>query len=94
MKNLFGEPYEYTPLKPINKEKRNWENRFQRWSNKNLNDGLTSYGKCGYSHICDYCADNGYGRPCVRALNAYCKDKKKQIDYTDTFYRKYWDCDF
>ena len=94
MKNLFGEPYEAPPQKSINKEKRNWKNRFQSWSNK-MHDTTHDYrGKCGCSDICDYCDDCGKGRPCVRALNAYCRDKKKQIDYTDTDYKKYWDCDF
>lgn len=94
MNNLFGEPYENPPSKPINKEKRNWENRFQRWIDKEWQDETTPEGMCGFGAICDYCKDNDYGKPCVRALNAYCKENKKRIDYTDNDYKKYWYCDF
>ena len=66
--NLFGgceEPP--TPKPKTDKQKRNWENRFQRWSNKMADDGTTPEGKCGYGLMCDYCSDNNIGRPCVRA---------------------------
>jgi len=82
-----------TPKK-TNKEKRNWENRFQRWSNKNLNDGLTSYGKCGYGSMCDCCEDMGYGRPCVRALNEMLRAKGKSIDYENCSFEDVWNGDF
>lgn len=70
--------------------KRQWENGFQRWSDENSQDGLTPLGKCGYSTICDFCKDNAYGRPCVRALNAMCKDRKISIDYAKRNYEEIW----
>lgn len=87
--NIFGE--EVTP-RPVftNKEKRNWENRFQRWSNKQLHDGATPLGKCGYSVICEYCENNGYGRPCVRALNECLRANNKHIDYDTTAPEDAW----
>lgn len=74
------------------KLKRNWENAFQKWSNDSfINDGTTSYGACGFGSMCDWCKDNDYGRPCVRALNAMCRDKHIHIDYTDRDFEKIWD---
>ena len=68
-----------------------WENGFQRWSDKMSNNGLTEYGKCGYSNICDYCKDNSKGRPCVRALNEMCRDRNIKLDYTKKDYTEIWD---
>lgn len=51
--------------------RRRWENGFQRWSNEKAYDGSTAEGACGFGVICDYCEDNTYGRPCVRAWNGY-----------------------
>ena len=34
--------------KPTNKEKRNWENAFQRWSDKVSQDGTNPMGICGF----------------------------------------------
>lgn len=31
-------------------------------------------GACGYGSMCDWCSDNSYGRPCVRALNEYLRN--------------------
>lgn len=74
------------------KIKRNWENAFQRWSNdKQQNDDTTHYGKCGCASMCDYCIDNGYGRPCVRALNAMCREKHIVIDYCNRNFEEIWD---
>lgn len=61
--------------------KRSWENAFQRWSDSQWQDSTTSKGKCGYGAICDWCTDNSYGRPCVRALNAMCREKGLSINY-------------
>ena len=72
------------------KEKRNWENGFQRWSNKQLSDGQNSYGACGYGVMCDYCEDMTYGRPCIRALNAMIRDKRIKIDYSKQNYEEVW----
>lgn len=74
------------------KQKRNWENAFQNWSNRMaLDDNYTgSLGVCGWGAICDYCEDNSYGRPCVRALNAWCRAKGKRIDYTERDFEKVW----
>lgn len=85
MTNLFGEPYTEPTKKrkPQDKERMAWENAFQRWSDKLSQDGNTHLGKCGYGEMCDYCTDNSKGRPCVRALNAMCREKRIEIDYTD-----------
>ncbi len=75
-----------------NKVKRNWENAFQKWSDdKHINDGTSHYGKCGYGSMCDYCADNSYGRPCVRALNFMCREKGIIIDYNNKNFEEIWD---
>ena len=71
--------------------KRRWENGFQKWSNEQAQDGTTPLGKCGYSDICDYCKDNCYGRPCVRALNSMCRERKITIDYTKENYQEIWE---
>lgn len=75
-------------------KRRNWENGFQRWSNDQAQDGSTPNGKCGHSYICDYCTDNHYGRPCVRALNAMCRDCRTTIDYEKQSYADDWEGDF
>lgn len=72
------------------KKKRNWENAFQRWSNKEFEDGSSPEGCCGYGAICDWCEDNSYGRPCIRAFNAMCREKKIVPDYTDYDFQKWW----
>jgi len=73
------------------KRKRKWENAFQRWSNEQfIGDGINDYGCCGYGSMCDWCTDNSYGRPCVRALNAMRREKRIQIDYTDYDFEKVW----
>ena len=78
--------------KHTDKQKRNWENAFQKWSNDQcINNDFTSYGVCGYGSMCDWCKANDYGRPCVRALNAMCREKNIKIDYTDRNFEKVWD---
>ena len=92
MENLFGEPYQELPKKqkPQDKERRKWENAFQRWSDKASQDGTSPIGCCGYGTICDYCKDNHMGRPCVRALNEKARAKNIRIDYTDRDFEKYF----
>ena len=75
------------------KQKRNWENAFQRWSDKVSQDGTSPLGCCGYSVICDYCKDNDKGRPCVRALNEWLRAKRKRIDYTKREFEEVWSGD-
>lgn len=70
--------------------KRKWENAFQKWSNEQLHDEMTSFGKCGYGNMCDWCEDNSLGRPCVRALNSMCREKNITIDYTDYDFERIW----
>ena len=72
--------------------KRSWENAFQKWSDSHgiESDNTEDYGCCGYGAMCDWCTDNSYGRPCVRALNAMCREKRIQIDYTDYDFKKVW----
>ena len=87
---IFGETETPRP-KPTNKAKRNWENGFQRWSDKQAEDGTTHFGICGYGAMCDYCEDNSYGRPCVRALNEMRRIKRLTIDYNNKNYEEVWD---
>lgn len=72
--------------------KRRWENAFQKWSDKNGMDlnNTTSYGCCGYGSMCDWCDDNSYGRPCVRALNKMCREKNLMINYSNYDFKKVW----
>ena len=74
--------------------KRRWENDFQKWSNNGM-QGAKSYndyyGVCGTSEICNYCTDNSYGRPFVRALNEMCRERKITIDYTKKKFEEIWD---
>lgn len=71
-------------------KKRRWENAFQKWSDEQGMDGAMSYGCCGYGSMCDWCKDNTYGRPCVRALNAMCREKNISIDYDDMDFEAVW----
>lgn len=87
--DLFGNEVE-VKRKPVDKEKLNWENAFQRWSDREAQDGSHSYGACGYGSMCDYCECNTYGRPCVRALNAMCRDKNITVDYTNRNFEDIW----
>ena len=76
------------------KKKRNWENAFQKWSNEQgieAETNTTGYGCCGYGSMCDWCEDNSYGRPCVRALNAMCREKHLMINYTKRDFEKIWE---
>lgn len=56
MTNLFGEPYteQAKKRKPQDKERRAWENAFQRWSNKASQDGTSPHY---VPEVCDghYC---------------------------------------
>ena len=70
--------------------KRRWENAFQKWSNSQMEDDYTSLGKCGYGSICDYCKDNSYGRPCVRALNEMLRETGKSVDYNNYNFEDIW----
>lgn len=72
------------------RKKRRWENAFQKWSDEQGMDGAMSYGCCGYGSICDWCEDNTYGRPCVRALNAMCREKHIRINYDDMDFKSVW----
>lgn len=74
------------------KKKRKWENAFQKWSDNHgiESDNTKDWGCCGYGSMCDWCKDNDYGRPCVRALNAMCREKRIHIDYSDFDFEKVW----
>lgn len=74
------------------KLKRKWENAFQKWSNyMALGEGsINGYGCCGYGSMCDWCKDNSYGRPCVRALNAMCREKGVAVDYEKMDFETIW----
>lgn len=71
--------------------KRKWENGFQKWSDQQSADSGRSFGCCGFGSMCDYCEDNTYGRPCVRALNAMIREKRLKIDYEKTGYEEVWE---
>ena len=88
--DIYGNTFKPTK-KPTNKQKRNWENAFQRWSNNKFNAPTEHYGKCGYGSMCDYCEDNTYGRPCVRALNDMLKTERKTINYENRNFEEIWD---
>ena len=80
-------------LPPLTKDPnvtRRWENAFQTWSDEQSRDGLTPEGCCGYGNLCEWCEDNSFGRPCVRAFNAMCREKRITPDYTDYDFGKYW----
>lgn len=72
--------------------KRNWENAFQKWSDKHGMDSenTESWGCCGYGSMCEWCEDNSYGRPCVRALNKMCREKGILINYSERDFEKIW----
>lgn len=86
--DLYGN--EVKVVKPVNKAKRNWENAFQKWSNEQFQEGRYGYGACGNGSMCDYCEDNSYGRPCVRALNYMCRERKITIDYSNRNFEDIW----
>lgn len=72
--------------------KRKWENAFQKWSDEHGMQQMCeeSWGACGYGSMCDWCEDNSYGRPCVRALNAMCREKGIIINYEEKDFEKIW----
>lgn len=79
------------PPKQDNKQKKSWEDGFQRWSNSMFDvAGSHPLGCCGYGSMCDYCDDNTYGRPCVRALNEMCRRECITIDYSKRNYEDIW----
>ena len=82
--------FELPPVKTVVNQRRRWENAFQKWSDEQSQDGYEPYGCCGNGTICDYCAGDLIGRPCVRALNTLCREEKKTIDYTDFDFKKVW----
>ena len=92
--SLFADAVKFDSLKKKKQAvKRKWENAFQKWSDEHgieAAEHAESYGCCGYSSICDWCEDNSYGRPCVRALNAMCREKRIEIDYSDYDFKKVW----
>ena len=79
------------PPKQYDKQKKSWGNGFQKWSNQQFHEGGSGYGACGYGSMCDYCEDNSYGRPCVRALNDMCRTERITIDYSKRNYEDIWD---
>ena len=92
--DLFGEPIDCRGRKETSedkKKKRRWEDGFQRWCDKQADDGSTHYGVCGFGVICNYCADSSYGRPCVRALNTMLREKRKELDYEHVTYEQAFD---
>jgi hypothetical protein len=89
--DLFGNLIKNFPKSnKTDKQKRNWENAFQRWSDKEALESTDIYGKCGCGIICDYCNDNSYGRPCIRALNKMCREKRIKIDYSKREFEDIW----
>ena len=88
---LFGIEAIHVPDEKA-KQKRRWEDAFQKWSDDNgMSDGTESYGCCGYGAMCDWCEDNSYGRPCVRALNKMCREKGLMINYSERDFETIWE---
>ena len=79
--------------KVLDKERVNFNIKFQNWSNKHFfeNEG-SPLGKCGCGFICDYCEDNSYGNPCARALAKCAKDQGVDFDYTREDYETIFYC--
>ena len=95
--DIFGNADIIKPTPNANsKEQRNWENAFQRWSDKSITKEIITepYGVCGYGSMCEYCEDNTYGRPCVRALNEMCRKENIKIDYSKRNFEDIWDGEF
>lgn len=88
--DLYGNEVKVVSTTPVNKAKRNWENAFQRWSNKMAQNETDPLGICGWGSMCDYCKDNTYGKPCVRALNDMCREKEITIDYSNRNFENIW----
>lgn len=84
---FFEVKHEYPTDKKV---KRNFENAFQRWSDKMFQDSSTHFGSCSFGSMCDYCCNNGYGRPCVRALNEMCREKHIKIDHSKRNFEEIW----
>ena len=70
--------------------RRRWEDGFQRWCNREMLNESDGFGVCGFGAICDFCEDNTFGRPCVRALSSMCREKRISIDYEKTDYKDAW----
>lgn len=87
---MWGDTLENIQADAAKKMKRNWENAFQRWSDKQSQDCTSPLGVCGCGSICDYCVDNHIGRPCVRALNAKAREKRIEIDYSDRNFERWF----
>lgn len=95
---MLGEEYveeikeQVEKIVEYDKHKRRWEYAFQKWSDSHGidSDNTKDYGCCGYGSMCEWCEDNSYGRPCVRALNAMCREKRIEIDYSDYDFKKVW----
>lgn len=83
------EPTPGASIAERNAKKRKWQNAFQAYSDKMFQEPTTPSGKCGYMSFCDYCADNSYGRPCVRAFNEWARVNHIQVDYDDFDFSKY-----
>lgn len=65
------------------KEKRNWENRFQHYIDRNHSKD------CGKGSMCKYCKGKT-DVPCISAFNKMIRDKKLTIDYKSLDLEKAW----
>lgn len=87
---MFPMPKKRRKKDPV---KRRWENAFQKWADEQGKNGAMSYGCCGWGSMCDWCIDNSFGRPCVRALNEMCRVKGLTIDYEKMDFERVWNGD-
>lgn len=81
--SLLGDIPKDEQAKTKRRIKEKWQRAFQAYSDKMAQVSTTASGKCGYMNFCDYCEDNSYGRPCVRAFGEWACENNIEVDYTD-----------
>lgn len=67
-----------------------WERAFQKWCDEKSQEYATDLGKCGYGVFCDCCDGCYNGKPCVRSLNAYARERGLRIDYENADFADIW----
>ena len=83
--SMFDGVKPYKTLSQKEKELRSFCSKFQRWSDKKAQEETTADGKCGYMNCCNYCKSAGERTPCEKAMRAYLKTEKINIDLSKSF---------